>query len=399
VIADKVYHVHPSVLALISAAPMFGNLSSYFWARVAHGRPKVPLIVAIQAGVVLLVASIAGLPSGPSAPWVLVGAMVTARVLMGGMITVRSLVWTLNYPREARGRITMRLTVLATLTMALTPLLGGLVLDANPSSFRLVYAVGAALATLGVLSFSRVRVTGERRQLVIERRAADRRSDGTGGSLTMWGVLRRDRNYAHYQASMFMLGFSNMMVEATLVYLVSRELGASYAVTVALALTIPLALAIVAIPVWAAYLDRVHVSEFRSRHSVLFVLGHLLMWIGALYASLWAIALARVVFGVARGGGSLAWQIGHNDFASPENVGIYMGLHASLTGLRGLIAPFTGMLLYVGWSAHAVPGTGLALPAFEGIGPGVMLASVTLSILATLSFARLHRRMSRARSG
>jgi hypothetical protein len=330
---------------------------------------------------------------------VLVGAMVTARVLMGGMITVRSLVWTLNYPREARGRITMRLTVLATLTMALTPLLGGLVLDASPSSFRLVYAVGAALATLGVLSFSRVRVTRERRQLVIERRAADRRSDGTGGSLTMWGVLRRDRNYAHYQASMFMLGFSNMMVEATLVYLVSRELGASYAVTVALALTIPLALAIVAIPVWAAYLDRVHVSEFRSRHSVLFVLGHLLMWIGALYASLWAIALARVVFGVARGGGSLAWQIGHNDFASPENVGIYMGLHASLTGLRGLIAPFTGMLLYVGWSAHAVPGTGLALPAFEGIGPGVMLASVTLSILATLSFARLHRRMSRARSG
>jgi hypothetical protein len=28
VIADKLFHVHPAVLALVTAAPMFGNLSS-----------------------------------------------------------------------------------------------------------------------------------------------------------------------------------------------------------------------------------------------------------------------------------------------------------------------------------------------------------------------------------
>ena len=33
VIADKIFQVHPAVLALISAAPMFGNLSSFFWGR------------------------------------------------------------------------------------------------------------------------------------------------------------------------------------------------------------------------------------------------------------------------------------------------------------------------------------------------------------------------------
>ena len=58
VIADKVYHVHPSVLALIAAAPMFGNLSSGVWARLALGRRKVPLIVGIEALIALLVGAV-----------------------------------------------------------------------------------------------------------------------------------------------------------------------------------------------------------------------------------------------------------------------------------------------------------------------------------------------------
>ena len=68
------------------------------------------------------------------------------------------------------------------------------------------------------------------------------------------------------------------------------------------------------------------------------------------------IALSRVVLGVARGGGMLAWQLGHNDFADRDRVGLYMGVHASLTGLRGALAPFLGMLLYVGWSPTSMGG-------------------------------------------
>ena len=40
--------------------------------------------------------------------------------------------------------------------------------------------------------------------------------------------------------------------------------------------------------------------------------------------------------GVARGGGSLAWQLGHNDFARADQLSAYMGIHVTLTGVRGL---------------------------------------------------------------
>ena len=40
VIAAKIYQVEPLTLALISAAPMFANLSSFFWSRLSAGRSK-----------------------------------------------------------------------------------------------------------------------------------------------------------------------------------------------------------------------------------------------------------------------------------------------------------------------------------------------------------------------
>ena len=57
------------------------------------------------------------------------------------------------------------------------------------------------------------------------------------------------------------------------------------------------------------------------------------------------------------GGGMLGWTLGHNDFAPEEQVADYLGLHVSLTGLRGLVAPLIGVWVY--WTLErAGPGLG-----------------------------------------
>jgi hypothetical protein len=204
-------------------------------------------------------------------------------------------------------------------------------------------------------------------------------------------VLRADSAFARYQVWQFVLGASNMMIEAPLIYLVSRELQASYVVSIALTQAIPLGLSVVMMPFWAAWLDRVHVLDFRAGHSWLFTGSTLLTWTGALTGSLWLVAAGRVLAGVARGGGSLAWSLGHNDFAAPDRVTLYMGIHVTLTGVRGAIAPFLGMLLYVGWVERAIPGLDASLPAFGGIGAQVFLVSAAMSVAATLGFNALAR--------
>ena len=47
-IAAKIYQVSPVVLAVITAAPMFGNLSSFFWSQLANARTKVRFANVVQ---------------------------------------------------------------------------------------------------------------------------------------------------------------------------------------------------------------------------------------------------------------------------------------------------------------------------------------------------------------
>jgi hypothetical protein len=381
VLADKLYHVHPSVLALISAAPMFGNLSSFLWVRLAHGRPKVPILVRLQLFFLAFVALV---------------ALLMSRLVLGGIVTLRSLVWTLNYPRDTRARVTARLHFFAIGTLTATSFLGSALLDANAESFRVLYAAGALLGAVGVVSFSRIRLLDENAQLDLERGLG---SEGSASSLASlfraFGILRRDPLFARYQTFQFVLGLGNLMVSAPLVYLVSRELRADYVASIGVVMVIPLVFSMLTLPIWGAYMDRVHVSEFRARHSWLWVLAHLLTWVGAAQGSLGWLVAGAMVFGVGRGGGALAWNLGHNDFARGGEVADYMGLHVTLTGIRGAFSPFLGMAIYVGWPAHGA----LGLPALAGLGAYTFLLSGGLCVVATLGFIDLHRRIERERAG
>jgi len=382
VIAAKIYQVSPFVLAVITAAPMFGNLSSYFWSRLSNARTKVRFANAVQIATIACVLAIAMAPVNEAGAALLVLGMILSRLLITGIITVRSVVWSLNYDRAVRARTTGRLQILTSLVTVVISSLVGPLLDQNPESFRWVYVSGAVFGALGVYFFSRVNVIGEARHRVLERR--NRQEVAPEEKVGFLEILRRDRHYARYQLYQFTAGAANMIIEAPLVYLITRELDAGYTQSIAMTMVIPFAVSMVTLPIWASYLDRVHVAEFRARQSVLWVISQGLLWAGALLGSLWWIGASRFVLGIARGGGALAWQLGHNDFADQKALSAYMGIHVTLTGVRGAIMPFLGMFLYIGMGA-------------ESIGAHLFAIAALLSVIAWWGFRRLHLDM-RSRS-
>jgi MFS family permease len=390
VIADKVYHAHPAWIALATAAPMFGNLSSVWWARLAERVRTVPLLLALQAALVACVAGVALLPRTASGGALLMALLVAARLAIGAIVTVRSLVWTRNYPRAVRARVTSRLAILSQAVMAATAALSGSVLDRHEAALPWLYAAGAAVGVLGVWSYTGVRLRGEPLNDEAAAGATARRR------ISAWRLLREDPLYARYLGWQFLLGVSNMMIEPAVVYAVSREMGAGYGTSIALVVVVPTVLSVATLPLWAGWVDRMHAAEFRARHSWLWVISQGAMGVGTLLGSVFWIGFGRVVFGIARGGGNLAWSLGHNDFAHPERAGLYMGVHATLTGLRGVFAPFLGMLLYLGADARALPG-GLVLPALPALGGWMMLLAAAMALVATLGFARLQREVERRR--
>ncbi len=387
VIADKVYHAHPAWIALASAAPMFGNLSSVWWARLAERVRPVPLLVGLQAGLVACVAGVALLPRSPLGLVLLMSLLIAGRLAIGAAVTVRSVVWTRNYPRAVRARITARLAILSQAAMAVMGALAGFALDRYPEALPFLFAFGAATGALGVFAYAGVRLGGD---------------GGAVGTLpapprlSTWRVLREDPLFARYLGWQFLLGVSNMMIEPAVVYAVSREMGAGYGMSIAIVTVVPNLLSMVTLPLWASWVDRMHAAEFRAKHSWLWVLSQGVMGLGTLSGSVVWIGFARVLFGIARGGGNLAWSLGHNDFAHPERAGLYMGVHATLTGLRGVFAPFLGMLLYLG----AAPRTllGIQLPGIPALGGWMMVLAAGLALCATLGFAKLQREIERGRA-
>jgi len=388
VLAAKIYQVSPLVLAVITAAPMFGNLSSFLWNKLATARTKVRFANVVQLLTILCVLAIAVAPVNQIGTVLLVAGMILSRLLIAGIITVRSVVWSLNYPRSLRARTTGRLQIITSLVTVVISSLVGLLLDANAESFRWIYLGGAISGIVGIWFFSHVKIVGESRHRVLERRSQRPEATSRTG---FFEVLKNDRNYASYQTHQFVAGCANMLLEAPLVFLVTRELHANYTESIGITMIIPFAMSVVTLPLWARYLDRVHVAEFRARQSVLWIISQLVLCLGALAGSLIWIGVSRMVQGIARGGGSLAWQLGHNDFANPDQLSAYMGIHVTLTGVRGAIAPFLGMFLYVGWD--------LQWWSFAGMGAGLFLLSAVLSVVSWDGFRRLYRRMQLQATG
>jgi len=389
VIADKVYHAHPMWIAFATAAPMFASLSSVWWARLAERVPPVPLLVALQGVVVVSVAAVALLPRSPLGLALLMALLVVARVAIGATVTVRSLVWTHNYPRAVRARVIARLAILSQAAMAGMGVLAGLALDRRREAMPWLYLFAAAAGALGAWLFAGVRLRGDDARSGAARVAAQPRT-------STWRVLREDPLFARYLGWQFVLGVSNMMIEPAVVYAVSREMGAGYGTSIAIVTVVPNVLSMATLPLWARWVDRMHAAEFRAKHSWLWVVSQGVLGLGTLTGSVFWIGFGRVVFGIARGGGNLAWSLGHNDFAHPERAGLYMGVHATLTGLRGVFAPFVGMLLYLGSAPRELP-FGLVLPAVPALGGWMMVLAASLALWATFGFVRLQRDVEQQR--
>ena len=390
VIADKVYHAHPAWIAFATAAPMFASLTSVWWARLAERVRPVPLLVALQAAVVVSVAAVALLPRSPLGLVLLMTLLVVARVAIGATVTVRSLVWTHNYPRAVRARVIARLAILSQAAMAGMGVVAGLALDRRHEALPSLYLFAAAVGALGAWFYAGVRLRGD------DARAAAANAAPRPPRTSTWRVLREDPLFARYLGWQFVLGISNMMIEPALVYAVSREMGAGYGTSIAIVTVVPNVLSMATLPLWARSVDRMHAAEFRAKHSWLWVIAQGVMGLGTLMGSVFWIGFGRVVYGIARGGGNLAWSLGHNDFAHPERAGLYMGVHATLTGLRGVFAPFVGMLLYLGSAPHALP-FGFVLPAVPALGGWMMVLAAGLALVATLGFVRLQRDVERER--
>ncbi|MCC7461487.1 MAG: MFS transporter [Gammaproteobacteria bacterium] len=331
-------------VAAVSGAPALANIVSFAWANLAHGRARVGVLATIQAAFAVAVGLIALAPQGSGGLLLTILAVIVARLLWTGVLTVRASVWTANYPRHVMARVTGRMVMVGAFGVAWVALLAGWALDRGTAYARWLYVLAGLLGLLAAARYRAVRVRREFRLL-----AAEAGEGASGGAFSL-GMLREilhaDPGFRRYMFWMGMYGSGNLMISGLLVVLFTDRLGMSGMQQIMVLTVVPLALMPLFLPWWARLFDRGHIIEYRARQCWILVAGTAVMTIALITRTAALVWVGAALIGSAMAGANLGWNLGHNDFAPLGRVQHYMGVHVTLTGVRGLIAPPAGMLCH-----------------------------------------------------
>jgi hypothetical protein len=270
---------------------------------------------------------------------------IIARVAWTGILTVRAAVWRANYQRHWRAQVTARMVQLSSLIIAAFSALVGFTLDWSESSYRFGFPLAAAAVYAASVVYRRSRV--RRHGHLIRRELADSQLGEARSSLKLFRkVLRDDRDFRRYMGGMLIFGSGNLMVIPMLVIVLNEQFTMARFAQVMITSSIPLVFLCFFIRSWARLLDGSHIFAYRAVHSWLYVSAILVFFLACVLGKSWLLWPGSILLGVANAGGHLGWNLGHNDFSNDAWASLYMAIHVTLTGIRGLIAPLVGVSVY-----------------------------------------------------
>jgi len=369
-------------VALVAGAPAAANMASLWISGLAEGRDKTAWVSALMLLTSLFLILMALVPYTAVGLLFLVGTMIASRLAWAGVITLRAAIWRANFPRHVRATITGRITVIYSLIIAVTAAGIGAMMSVWPESWRLLFVLSGVLGLAAAWRYQRIRIRKGGR---LRRNELDLKQSRRGGQFrAALAILATDRWYRRYMLTMFAFGSGNLMIIALLVVVLNEQFGFGRLEQMLITTSLPLIGLAIFMPIWARRLDVVHILDYRARQAWTFVLALGLFTIATLLGQSWLFWIGAAAMGVAFAGGKLGWNLGHNDFASDDQSTLYMGIHVTLTGIRGLLAPIAGVAVY-----QMLESTG------DGYGHWVMLFPFCLTLGGAATFvilARLRRR-------
>lgn len=377
-VGRKALNMSDNLLALLVACNLTGLLVAGVLVGFLQQRRKIPLISRIIAFVALVLLTIAGvglLPlSETAAQIVFVVQIGCAQVGMALVTTLRPTLWRANYPSQHRGKLVVILSLAMSAASALVILILTGFMDGLGWSFHAVYLSSGLCGLLAAWLYSRLRIHRERQTLARLPLISDRLPQLLAG----WTVLRDDARYREFMTWQMLSGLVIHMVNVVVIVIVADVFESSWVVGGSLLAVVPILISGVSGLFWARHYDRSNVLIMRQHSAVLWAVSRLALLAAVLTRRVELLLLCCLITGVAMGVGQLAWRLGHMEFAPAEKDSLYMGVHISLTGLRGAIAPFLGMWLY----------------RVEWLGPhgmGLITLAAVCNFLAAWGFARMNR--------
>src|SRR5579885_552961 len=273
---------------------------------------------------------------------ILFTALVTVSQLLNSAMRMgQSSLYRVVYARPLRGRVLGRLTFWTYLTMVPSILLTGWLLDKSHEIYRVLYPLAGLCGLIGCWYYRMLHVPAAD---ALPRDPPSLRRSVAG----VERIIVEDRRYLFFQVAFFLSG-SAFFMSTHVVLLLTRDRFHFNALELALWLSVvPQLLLSLASPVWGRVLDRIGIVRCRLLISCVMTAYLASYFAGIVLGMPWLVCLGSVLQGVSNGGGQLTWALASSHFApKAEDVPLYNGIHFVLNGIRGLVLPWVGSVLFV----------------------------------------------------
>jgi MFS family permease len=325
-----------AAITLVTAAMPASALSQPLWAALAR-RFRLQTI-ALVSGVARCLPLVGlGLVSSS---WSFAALIVLYYFAASPLSLAVSSLYKYNYPDSHRGRI-IGLFRLVQNGLAIPVMLGGAwLLDQDPERYRLLYPLGGLVGFVTLFFYARLRIPQD-----LPRERARLSEPPSWRSIRT--VLHTDRNFRLFQMTIFLTGAGFLMSRGILIYLLRSQFGQSQLQMTLLVQVLPIVLGGVTAPAWGAFIDRTSPVAGRVAFACLGMFAYAALF-GSFYGNwLWLIYVGSVLRGLVLGAAEVATTAGNLYFSvRQERAALYESISAMFQGVRGLLMPALGLLLF-----------------------------------------------------
>lgn len=251
-----------------------------------------------------------------------------------------------NFSIKKRAKVFGYTSIPVTFSLIFSSLIAGKIFDQNENYFRYYFSFAGICGFVHTILMSRIKL---QKPYQPEKAFLNWREIFFGPIQRAIHVLQHNKHFARFQRNYFIYGIAYMMLlPAIPIYLV-EYVKMDYTQTF-FAKSILSQLGIMFLAPFAGKIfDRKNPAQFTAIAYLLISLYPLTLFISSFFVgSNYAhpiIYLAFLLFSLAMSGILISWNISSICFAGNQDVSMYQSVHVTLTGLRGIFAPFLGLLI------------------------------------------------------
>jgi Na+/melibiose symporter-like transporter len=255
------------------------------------------------------------------------------------------------YRNEHFGRLYGYATALNKIVMLIVTLLYGILLDIDNFAFTYIFPIVAIMGVLSVYLLSMIDYKEDEDVNVIKDSFLNSVKKSFSNMLT---ILKNNKPYLHFEVGFMIYGFAFMISATVITIYFDKALHLNYS-SVAFYKNIYNIIAIALLPFFSKLIDSIDPRKFAIitfSSILLFILSlaltdffpqNIQLFGVKLYYTMIPYLIFQSIFAATM---SLLWSIGSAYFCRSSEAGDYQSVHLSLTGLRAVFAPTSGVIIY-----------------------------------------------------